>query len=121
MKITNIHIVASIAILVLIVWYLQQNNMLFAEQFDNVDDVGDKYKYCNTLSQDECGRSPNCGYCTDSAGNGQCMPGDPLDPTFYDGCATWQHAKVDDVDDNVYNSDLEYTYKQRVQNLKAYA
>ena len=48
---------------------------------------------CGNYNQEQCKGCQNCGYCIDSARNGQCVPGDENGPFIESDCSTYQYQQ----------------------------
>lgn len=46
---------------------------------------------CGKMSRSMCSSCTNCGYCINSRGVGECVPGDSTGPYFRKDCLTWDY------------------------------
>jgi hypothetical protein len=111
MEFTTKHIII-VAIVLLLIYYLLSRNEGFAPTTFCSN--------CQSLSEEQCTDCPNCGYCTDDAGNGKCFQGDPAGAYFHDKCMQWKHRDKERIlseqhGHNPYNCGYLYPYDKRVR------
>ena len=46
---------------------------------------------CSYLGKRKCGTCLNCGWCINSDGKGECVPGNAYGPYFRSDCIIWRH------------------------------
>ena len=71
----------------------------------------DKNHYCSNcykLSEKDCKQCPNCGMCTDNAGNKSCLQGNRNGANFNAKCVKWR-----DIEEENQESYLLHSYESR--------
>ena len=48
---------------------------------------------CGKLSNFQCSRCSNCGFCVTDSGFSECVPGDSSGPYFRQDCAIWNYGQ----------------------------
>jgi|688.fasta_scaffold295451_3 hypothetical protein len=91
----NKYIVILFLILIITLISLSMPTKCLTDKRENFYTYNSYFKqYCPTCGWRDrysCGKCTNCGYCINSQGVGECVPGDSSGPYFREDCMYWEY------------------------------